>query len=76
MILKTFNIEIMKKKQITFDRKLSLDKSIIGKLDIQQMDAIVGGSENTATCVYQRTEDDDELAAQSCKACSCNGPKQ
>ncbi|MDR6562163.1 MULTISPECIES: class I lanthipeptide [unclassified Arcicella] len=65
----------MKKKQITFDKKLSLDKSIIGKLDIQQMDAIVGGSENTATCVYKEAADDNELAAQSCKACSCNGPK-
>jgi hypothetical protein len=64
----------MKKKQITFDRKLSLDKSIIGNLDVHQMDAIVGGSENTATCVYTKEEDDE--FAQSCKACSCNGPKQ
>jgi hypothetical protein len=61
----------MKKQQITFDKKLSLDRSIVGRLDIQQMDAIVGGSVNTATCVYR--EEDDE---KSCDACSCNGPKQ
>jgi hypothetical protein len=63
----------MKKQQITFDKKLSLNRSIIGKLDIHQMDAIVGGSVNTATCVYTKEEDDELI---SCKACSCNGPKQ
>ncbi|MEA5257947.1 class I lanthipeptide [Arcicella aquatica] len=61
----------MKKKQITFERKLSLDKSIISKLDATQMDALVGGSVNTATCVDAVAE---ELEAQSCKACSCNSP--
>lgn len=58
----------MKKKQIVFDKKLSLDKSIISKLDADQMDILAGGSVNTATCI----EAVDELA--SCKACSCNSP--
>jgi hypothetical protein len=63
----------MKKKQITIDRKLSLDREIVGKLDAEQMEAIAGGSVNTATCVHK--EDDDNEFAKSCDACSCNGPK-
>ena len=61
----------MKKQQIVFDKKLSLDKSIISKLDASQMDIIAGGSVNTATCI-EGSDDDGELA--SCKACSCNSP--
>lgn len=60
----------MKKKQIVFDKKLSLDKSIISKLDDEQMSILAGGSVNTATCI--EAVNDDELA--SCKACSCNSP--
>lgn len=60
----------MKKKQIVFDKKLSLDKSIISKLDADQMDILAGGSVNTATCI-ESLEDEME---KSCKACSCNNP--
>ena len=63
----------MKKKQITFDRKLSLDREIVGKLDAQQMDVIAGGSVNTATCIgHPPKEGDDDELVKSCDACSCN----
>ncbi|MDR6562162.1 MULTISPECIES: class I lanthipeptide [Arcicella] len=63
----------MKKKQITFDKKLSLDREIVGKLDAQQMDAIAGGSVNTATCIGHPPKEALEAeAAKSCDACSCN----
>ena len=64
----------MKKKQITFDRKLSLDREIVGKLDAQQMDVIAGGSVNTATCIGTppKVEGEDDEFAKSCNACSCN----
>ena len=62
----------MKKKQITFDRKLSLDREIIGKLDIIQMSMIQGGvtTINTLSCIGNREDDNAEVA--SCYACSCN----
>jgi hypothetical protein len=60
----------MKKQQIVFDKKLSLDRSIISKLNASQMDIIAGGSVNTATCI-DNLEDEME---KSCKACSCNSP--
>jgi hypothetical protein len=67
----------MKKKQITFDRKLSLDRQIVGKLDALQMDTIAGGaySVNTATCVKKTkavNAQDDFNETDSCDACSCN----
>ena len=66
----------MKKKQITFDRKLSLDRQIVGKLDALQMDAIAGGvTIQTATCTGKTGADeyDDEsrTITISCTACSC-----
>ncbi len=67
----------MKKKQITFDRKLSLDRQIVGKLDVLQMDAIAGGvfSVNTATCIKKTKAENiegDFNETDSCDACSCN----
>jgi hypothetical protein len=63
----------MKKKQITFDRKLSLNKEIIGKLDESQMNMIAGGAAiETATCVNKTQEESDEGRGISCAACSCN----
>ncbi len=65
----------MKKKQITFDKKLSLDRQIVSKLDATQMDALVGGSVNTATCVHTPKPKDafEEInESKSCDACSCN----
>ena len=62
----------MKKKQITFDRKLSLDRQIIGKLNESQMDFIAGGSVNTASCVPKPPQESDVAEAASCAACSCN----
>jgi hypothetical protein len=67
----------MKKKQIIFDKKLSLDRQIVSKLDAYQMDAIAGGlaSVNTATCIKKpKTQqlEDDFNESNSCDACSCN----
>jgi hypothetical protein len=72
--LKLSKQKIMKKKQITFDRKLSLDRQIVGKLDALQMDAIAGGvTIQTATCTGRADEYDDEsrTITISCTACSC-----
>jgi hypothetical protein len=63
----------MKRKQITFDKKLSLDLQIVGKLDSLQMDAIDGGvTIQTLTCVNRTQEGSDEGGGVSCAACSCN----
>jgi hypothetical protein len=62
----------MKKKQINFDRKLSLDREIVGKLDAEQMEVIAGGSVNTATCVGGGTPKEGDDEGKSCDACSCN----
>jgi hypothetical protein len=66
----------MKKKQITFDKKLSLDFLIISKLDAYQMDAIAGGMKTivpTLTCINRYNEEVGENEDISCISCSCNG---
>ena len=69
----------MKKKQITFDKKLSLNRDTISKLDNDQLSQIYGGMEAggrscncggaTATCNGGSAE--EALEGKSCNACSC-----
>jgi hypothetical protein len=63
----------MKKQPIKLDQALSLDKETITKLNEEQLSNLEGGQEAgifTITC--NRTKVDDELAGESCIACSCN----
>ncbi len=59
----------MKKKQITFDKKLSLDKLTIAKLDDEQASAIEGGVILSITCRKTKAVEGD--SEESCLACSC-----
>lgn len=62
----------MKKKQISFDRKLSLDKEVVASLNDQQSAAIEGGAQIfTITCNKEAAVEQDE-EGNSCLACSCN----
>ncbi len=59
----------MKKKQITFDKKLSLDKLILAKLNNEQALVLDGGKTGwTITCrgAVEGLDNDD----QECIACS------
>ncbi len=60
----------MKKKQITFDKKLSLDKLTVAKLDDEQSISVEGGKTFSITCNKAVAEESDVEA--SCIACSCN----
>lgn len=64
----------MKKKSISLDKSLSLDKETIAKLNEDQLGDIVGGG-TTNTCNGQALEQDATIEVGSCQACSCNGGK-
>ncbi|AHJ95795.1 class I lanthipeptide [Hymenobacter swuensis] len=63
----------MKKKSISLDKSLSLDKETVAKLNEDQLGDVVGGG-TTNTC--NGTPPAQELEAiptiNSCQACSCN----
>lgn len=60
----------MKKKQITFDNKLSLDKLTIARLDDEQANAIEGGGILSITC-NKPAPPPETPTEESCLACSC-----
>ena len=62
----------MKKKQITFDKKLSLDRNTIAKLNVEQMNEVQGGGSNDKTCTGTCNAAEALELEISCKACSCN----
>lgn len=62
----------MKKKQISFDSKLSLNKETVSKLTDEQSAALEGGAAIfSITCNGKEASDDAQEG--SCIACSCNG---
>lgn len=64
----------MKKKSISLDKSLSLDKETVAKLNEDQLGDIVGGG-TTNTCNGgggQQLEALPTIDVNSCQACSCN----
>ncbi len=63
----------MKKKSITLDKSLSLDKETIAKLNEEQLGTLEGGSN---TCNGGGTKQAEVAEAfptiGSCQGCSCN----
>ena len=66
----------MKKKSISLDKALSLDKETVAKLNEDQLGDVVGGG-GTNTCnggPAQQLEAAEAFPTiNSCQACSCNG---
>lgn len=63
----------MKKKQISFDKKLTLDKEVIASLDNEQSAAVEGGAKIFSITCNKAVAAEDDKEANSCIACSCNG---
>lgn len=63
----------MKKKTIKVSKNLSLDKETIAKLNEAQLDEVAGGSVASASCNTKQSLEEEDLAANTCGACSCNG---
>ncbi len=61
----------MKKKQISFDKKLNLDKETVATLNDEQSSAVEGGNIFTITCNKAAAVEEDQEGS-SCIACSCN----
>ena len=64
----------MKKKSISLNKALSLDKETVAKLNEDQLGDVVGGG-GTNTCNGAPAPQLEEAFATvaSCQACSCNG---
>lgn len=63
----------MKKRQISFDKKLNLDKEVIASLDDQQSASIEGGVGIFSITCNKAAAVEDDQEGNSCIACSCNG---
>ncbi|AHJ95796.1 MULTISPECIES: class I lanthipeptide [Hymenobacter] len=63
----------MKKKSISLDKSLSLDKETVAKLNEDQLGDVVGGG-TTNTCNNVPAQELEAIPTiGSCQACSCNG---
>jgi hypothetical protein len=63
----------MKKQSIKVSKNLSLDKETIARLNDEQLGDVAGGSVASASCNTKIATEEDDLAGNTCGACSCNG---
>lgn len=64
----------MKKKTVKVTKNLQIDKETIAKLNDEQLQNVDGGGViNSLTCNTKSSIEEEDLAANSCGACSCNG---
>jgi hypothetical protein len=62
----------MKKQPIKLNQALSLDKETITKLNEEQLGNLEGGQDGIFSITCNHTKLEDEVAGESCIACSCN----